>query len=76
MFKKFLLAAALALPLGILPAAEVKADAPTSALQTTVQTVENAANQNVRVVRTWRTVRYVSCYRHGCHHYRGHHYRR
>ena len=76
MFKKFMLAAALALPLGILPAADVKAEAPTSALQTTVQTVENAANQNVRVVRTVRTVRRASFYRHGCHHCRVRHYRR
>jgi hypothetical protein len=76
MFKKFVLAAALALPLGFLPATDAKAEAPTSALQTTVQTVENAANQNVRFYRNVRTVRRVSCYRHGCNHYRGHHYRR
>jgi hypothetical protein len=39
MFKKFVLAAAAAYP-GFLPVTDAKADAPTSALQTTVQTVE------------------------------------
>jgi hypothetical protein len=79
MFKKFMLAAALALPLmGALPATEAKADAPTAALQSTVQTVQNAANQNIRTVRTVRVVRRGGCGRHfrhvhGC---RVVHYRR
>jgi hypothetical protein len=79
MFKKFILAAALAVPLmGALPATEAKAESPTAALQSTVQTVQNAANQSIRTFRTVRVVRHRGC--RGCvrhfHSYRVMHYRR
>ncbi len=77
MFKKFLFAAVLAVPLmGVLPASEAKAETPTATLQNAVQTVENANNQFVRYGRV-RTVRRVYCgpvYRH-VHGYRVIHYR-
>jgi hypothetical protein len=64
MLKKLVLAAALAVPaLGFLPAAEARAAAPVSALQSTVQSVQSAADQHVCFVRTYRTVRYDNCYR-------------
>jgi hypothetical protein len=79
MFRKFLIAAVLAVPLmGVLPAAEAKAESPTAALQNTVQTVQNANDQYVRRACTVRTVRRFDCgprYRH-VHSYRMIHHRR
>ena len=66
MLKKLVLAAALAVPaLGFLPPAEARAETPVSALQNTVQSVQNAANQHVRFVRAYRPVRYSNCYSYG-----------